>query len=174
MKLTKLHRQAFVKAVIQDLPQIDYEAMAHKFVREKAVEALPPQLRPVALDDKLNSYLTMETMWFDNHRTGIGATRVFGGGRSGGFSLKAKDQATLDKIMESAQHQREERARMEERMNGVIAACTTVKMAKTHLPEFAKYLPEEVEKTNNLPAIANIVADLTKMGWPKDKQTATA
>lgn len=173
MKLTKLHREAFVRAVIQDLPQIDYEAMAHKFVREKAIEALPAKLRPVALDAKLNDYLTMETMWFDQHRTGISAVRVFGGGRSGGFSLKAKDQATLDKIMGSAQHQREERSRMEERMSGVISACTTLKMAKTHLPEFEKYLPKETEKTNNLPAIANIVADLTKLGWPKDKTPAT-
>ena len=172
MKLTKLHREAFVRAVIQDLPQIDYEAMAHKLVQEKAIEALPAKLRPVALDKELRTYLTTDTMWFNQHATGIGNCAVFSG-RGGYFRLNDKDQITLDEIMASAQHQRDERKRMEERMAGVIAACTTVKMAKTHLPEFEKYLPKEVEKTNNLPAIANIVADLTKLGWPKDKTPAT-
>jgi hypothetical protein len=40
----------------------------------------------------------------------------------------------------------------------------------TRLPEFEKYFPaEDAPISKNLPALANMVADLTKLGWPKGK-----
>ena len=90
------------------------------------------------------------------------------------FRLSAEDQKVLDTIIGNAERQRQHRESLKEKISGVIAGCTTVKTAKARLPEFAKYLPEEVEKTQNLPAIANLVADLTKLGWPKDAAQAAA
>lgn len=173
MKLTKVHREAFVKAVLQDAPQVNYEEQAHKFAKECAIEYLPAQLRQFALSENTQDYLSMETIWFNQHFTGICPVRVFAS-RNKSFAFKADDRKKLDKIEKLAQAQIEQRQALKERVAGVIASCTTLKIAKERLPEFAKYLPEEIEKTQNLPAIANIVADLTKLGWPKDKPPVTA
>lgn len=173
MKLTKSHRQAFVKAVMQDVPTVNYEDELHKFARQCAINYLPPQLQAMALDKDLSLYFNHDTVWFDHHRTGIGAIRVIAS-RSNNFHFKAEDGKVADSIMAKAQQQRIDREALKERIEGVIASCTTLKTAKERLPEFVKYLPEEMEKSTTLPAIANIVADLTKLGWPKDKQLATA
>lgn len=172
MKLTKAHREAFVRAVMQDVPQIDYATQAHKLVKDANLASLPPQLRPIALDKELSIYLKRESYWF-GHDLGISSVSIFSMGHSY-FKLKDKDDKALDKIKAAAEKQIEQRKALEERVSGVINSCTTLKIAKERLPEFVKYLPEEQEKTQNLPAIANIVADLTKLGWPKDKQPATA
>ena len=38
------------------------------------------------------------------------------------------------------------------------------------LPEFEKYLPADEQKAlRSVPVVANLVADFTKAGWPKDK-----
>jgi len=173
MKLTKIHRQAFVRAVMQDVPTVNFDDQIHKFVKERAIEYLPPQLRPVALDKDLSGFLSMDTMWFEQHRTGVGAVRVFAA-RSGGFRLNDKDQAHISKLMNEAERQIEDRKSLQERIEGVIASCITLRQATERLPEFVKYLPAEQEKTNNLPAIANIVADLAKRGWPKSATPAAA
>jgi hypothetical protein len=173
MKLTKVHRQAFVTAVMQDVPQFDYEKVLHAFLKERSVEYLPAQLRAAALDKELSQYLATESAWCNHHSTGISACTVFSKSR-GCFRLTPEDKKIADKIMRDAERQIDERAALKERIQGVIASCTTVKMAKERLPEFVKYLPEEIEQTKNLPAIANIVADLTKLGWPKSAQKAMA
>ena len=49
-------------------------------------------------------------------------------------------------------------------------SCTTRKALANLLPEFEQYLPEDTPAAiRSLPAIANIVADFSKAGWPKDK-----
>lgn len=37
------------------------------------------------------------------------------------------------------------------------------------MPEAEKYLPKEAKSSTNVPAVANVVADLVKAGWPKGK-----
>lgn len=58
------------------------------------------------------------------------------------------------------------------KLTAAIAACFTLKQAKERLPEFVKYLPTDRDSTgtSNLPAVANLVADLVQLGWPKDKE----
>jgi hypothetical protein len=52
-------------------------------------------------------------------------------------------------------------------LRGAIEACSTYKQLMTRLPEFEKYYPKPDAPTANLPALANVVADLSKLGWPK-------
>ncbi len=54
------------------------------------------------------------------------------------------------------------------KLQGAIEGCTTRKALMTRLPEFEKYYPaEEAPMSKNLPALANVIADLSKLGWPK-------
>ncbi len=57
-------------------------------------------------------------------------------------------------------------------LRGVVEGCNTVKQLKEALPEFAKYAPHEEATSKNLPALANVVAEFSKAGWPKDSRPA--
>ena len=52
-----------------------------------------------------------------------------------------------------------------------MSGMTAWRWNRGDLPEFAKYLPKAVAKTDNLPAVANLVADFVKAGWPKEQAT---
>lgn len=57
---------------------------------------------------------------------------------------------------------------LQTRLKGVAYACTTRKQLEEALPEFSSYLPEEEAKAaKNLPAVANVLSDFVKAGWPK-------
>jgi hypothetical protein len=51
----------------------------------------------------------------------------------------------------------------------IVEGCSTLKQLQTLLPEFVDYMPTEAAPTKNLPAVANMVSDLSKLGWPKGK-----
>ena len=53
------------------------------------------------------------------------------------------------------------------KLETAIMACNSLAALKKLLPEFIKYFPTEDQPTQNLPAVANLVADMTKLGWPK-------
>jgi hypothetical protein len=52
-------------------------------------------------------------------------------------------------------------------LQATVESCSTVKQLNDRLPEFKKYFPTIEKPVANLPATANLVADLTKLGWPK-------
>jgi hypothetical protein len=52
-------------------------------------------------------------------------------------------------------------------LKGVIESCSSLKQLNERLPEFKKYFPTEEKPVANLPALANVVAELSKLGWPK-------
>lgn len=173
MKLTKIDREAFVRAVMQDVPKVDYTEQARKLVLDDSIEQLPAQLRQFALNKDTNAFLRTDSYWAYQ---GFQKSFTVFTARSGSFSLTKKSQAAFDKLAEQYKAQKEQREALEQRVSAVIAGCSTLKMAKERLPEFEKYLPQDRgdSKTPNLPAIANIVADLTKLGWPKSMQKAAA
>ena len=49
-----------------------------------------------------------------------------------------------------------------------------LKVKRFHDDEFEKYLPKDTTSTgvSNLPAVCNLVAELVKAGWPKEKESA--
>lgn len=165
-RLTKYQREAFVSAVMQDVPSVNYEAQAHKLVKDAAIAVLPPQIQAIAADKKLCHHLETSSHWFGYHHGNFGSVTVFGG-RNQDYMTK-EVQETLDAIILLEKAQQERLDDMRSKLNAAIMSCTTDKMARERLPEFIKYLPEAEEKTPYLPAVANIVADLIHLGWPKD------
>lgn len=45
MRLTNYMRDAFVKALMQDVPQIDYDQQIRDLAMKRCVERLPPKVR---------------------------------------------------------------------------------------------------------------------------------
>ena len=57
MRLNKYHKEAFVEAVLQDLPSTDYDEIAQKLVRESFVEKMPAKVRAVHDDKDIRHWL---------------------------------------------------------------------------------------------------------------------
>jgi len=83
------------------------------------------------------------------------------------------------KLLEALKEKKEAQDKMhrdlEAKLMAAANSCTTRKALVDLLPEFEKYLPAgQAEACKTLPAVANIMADFVKAGWPAGKQGATA
>lgn len=164
MRLTKSDKDAFVLAVVQDIPKIDYQEQVRTLIYEDSIAQLPAKVQVIARDKALSHYLVTGSYW----RTSFGSIRVFGA--SGGNFMPSKEvQAKVDKLNELHNEQEKRLDEARAKLRGAIEPCTTLKVALERLPEFETYLPKQQEKTVYLPSIANLCADLSKLGWPKDK-----
>ena len=169
MRLTKSDKDAFVLAVVQDIPKIDYQEQARAMIYEDSIAQLPAKVQAIARDKTLSHYLEMGNHWHNP----FGSVRVFEP-RGTCYNSTKEVQA---KVIELSKLHNEQEARLDEaraKLRGAIEPCTTLKIALERLPEFEQYLPKQQEKTIHLPSIANLCADLATLGWPKDKQLTPA
>lgn len=174
MKLTNTIRNAFVRAAMQDVPDVDHAELIRKAVTEAALRALPASVRKVHDDAATRRFLGETFLTF-------GGVSVSVPGRDGEWrkpetqlpKLSAKDQGVINDLVKKHDEQESTRKDLERRLHGAAYSVSTRKALVDLLPEFEKYLPEDDAAANRtLPVIANIVADFTKAGWPKGKKAA--
>lgn len=167
MRLTNFDRDAFINAVMDDVPSIDYQTQADKLARDGLEQSLP---------DDLLAVIKKYPQHFDVERVGtphpLNSVAVRGPFKYESLEKLPKLEAEIKKLATKAQAQKEARRDLRSKIHGAIYGCTTLKAAQERLPEFVKYLPQDRDGkiTANLPAVANLVADLTKAGWPKGKK----
>lgn len=168
MKLSASDRDAFVTAVMGDVPRIDYEGQAKDMVRAECVAKLPPKVRALWDDKELRGFVRCDSYQHVYGFTGSVAVPPVG------YTMTAATTKKVKALADKHAAQRKQRDALRDKVKAVIQGCTTLKQARERLPEFAKYLPAERGSTGatDLPAVANVVADLTKAGWPKGKETS--
>lgn len=156
MKLNKYTKQAIVRAIMNDVPQPD-KTKRHAAVQAAIVKAMSPECRKVY--NKTPSALATCYLGDISYDGCNWHTRDVIKGDVPNETIKAIIKPYED---EDEAH-REARAQLEAAVDG----CSTLNALKKAFPEFEKYLPTEAKPTKNLPALANVVADLSKLGWPK-------
>ena len=153
MKLTKYTKQSIVRAIIHDLPPIDKEARATA-IKDAIVKTMSSEVRkllktnPTALRTANVEYANPDR-WYQEVVVGD----------------VTKDQ--IKAIIAPYEKQEQERKDAERKLIAAFESINTLKQALTTFPEFKKYYPTEAEPTKNLPALSNVMADLSKLGWPK-------
>lgn len=170
MRLTKTHREAFVRAAMNDVPKIDYREKIQEVIQKHLENIAPPAIIKAYKDPKTKGYFRPDwmqtTRWNNDHFYLIP------------IGYAGHPPSVIEKINELKAllgKQEDEMNGLEKKLKGAIAAFSTRKAAAAAMPEFEKYLPEECEPTTkNLPALANLVADLIAAGWPKQKAEAEA
>lgn len=169
MRLNKYHKDAFVEAVLQDLPSTDYDEIAQKLVRESFVEKMPAKVRAVYDDKDIRHWLT--NTWIPMPGS-LGNFYCIADSDLGKVSDAIKDQ--LIEISEAKREQIEKRNAFKSMLEAAIGSCQTREQALGLLPEFEQYLPKDTTSTgvSNLPAVCNLVAELVQAGWQKDKDAA--
>lgn len=154
MNLTQMQKDAIVRAIMQDMPPIDAEARADA-IRDAILKAMSPEIRKL-YDRKPHALRTASVLFVDPGR--MWAAEVVVGDVS---------KEKLDAITRPYATQEAERDQMRKRLFDAFKGIRTLKQAEATFPEFKKYYPTEAQPTKNLPALANVVGDLCKLGWPK-------
>lgn len=154
MNLNKYTKQAIVNAIMADVPPID-KAARTKAIKEAIVKAMSPEVRklykikPEALRHKSVEYTNEYRHWGDDLPVGDVTNEK------------------LKEIIAPYHKQEEERRAMKHKLESAFEGIRTLASALKTFPEFKKYYPTEAQPTKNLPALANVTADLSKLGWPK-------
>lgn len=155
MKLTKLTKEAIVRAIMNDVPRPD-QNKAKADIQAAAVKAMSPLVRKV--------YKEQPNALCKYH---VGSYNY---GFDYSFDVVCGD-VDMEPVMKPYADAREQRRKARHQLEGAVMACSTLKQLESTLPEFKKYFPTEQQPTKNLPALANVVADLSKLGWPKKPGT---
>lgn len=151
MKLNKWQKQGIIQAIKDDIPEPDYDLTAADFQTALA-EAMSPEVRqiykthPKALCSK----------HFDPHPNHWYREFVVG-------------DAEGDEVIKPFHLIRDTHLNAVAALAGVVNGCSTLKQLQAALPECIKYMPTEDAPSKNLPALANVVSDLVRLGWPKPK-----
>lgn len=182
MRLTNSQRDAFVLAVLHDVPRVDYHIQLKTCVQDYLYQLAPAHIQEAYANPATRKYLTLGSVHI--YREDVGFNDMYlvpyaeHNNRWGRPEMrieldKAEEKPALGVIkalVSSMKAQTAEREALQNKLKQTIYSFTTVKSAREAMPEFAKYLPEIEEKTKNLPAISNLVSDLNKAGWPANKK----
>lgn len=163
MKLTNYIRDAFVVAALQDVPQENYEEAMTKEINRHHMELLKQH----HLDKADPQRMRMRFLHFK------GRMRSFAlAGMDTEDFKKIESDPKIQELLAKHQAQHDKISGLQEKLSSIAYGCTTSKQLIELLPEFEKYLPSERAKTQELPAISNMVGDFLRAGWPKDKKQA--
>lgn len=169
MRLTNLIRDSFIAAAMQDVPKVDYEKQIVALYQRAMLDAMPPEL--VGLYEKHKN-------WFNHqykHVHGVNTSFRVVHPEHENVPLNSEQTKELGVLLEAHKQQRQTRNDLQSKLHSVAYGVTTRKALAEALPEFEKYLPKEEDKpSRSLPAIANLVADFTKAGWPQQQTTVSA
>ena len=164
MRLTKVIRDAFVRAAMADVPQEDYTAKIHKLLQDDAISRLPPKVKAIAQDKELRHFLKTESHYIQGYH--ISNVRVM----HPEYERSPNVNTQVEALLLEAAHQVERMQALRTKLQATADAVTTRKALIDLLPEFEKYLPaDETKAIASLPAVANVLSDFVKAGWPKNQ-----
>ncbi len=164
MKLTNYMRDAFVRAVMDDVPEVDYKQQIRDTARKVVIDAMPAKLRAVWDDPRLQDYLIT-----DHIRVAECMYEYLPTYPNIKDSLDAQAHI-LEALRAKHRAQETQRYELRVKVKAVAYSAKTRKQLAEMLPEFEKYLPvDEAAAIRTLPVVANVVAELMAAGWPKEQ-----
>lgn len=169
--LNKADRQSFVNGVMDDVPKIDYAELIEAEGRKDLEAQLPSAIKKMMQDEVLSKYLNScyATLVGYREMEDHGAITIKTVAHS--FKTTDKFRARRAELMKLHNQQIETRRDLRNKLSATAEICKTDKQLAERLPEFAKYIPKKGSTiTANVPALANLVADFTKAGWPKNNK----
>jgi hypothetical protein len=161
MRLTNTIREAFIQAALDDVPQVDHVEAARSAVMAEAVKRLPVTVAKVWNDPTTRDYIETRHMWISTAGMHLPILDSYD------EKLRADFEKVAKPFVDQHHAQQQMLTALREKLGGVAYAVSTRKALADALPEFAKYLPPEVETSRMVPVIANVVTEFVKAGWPK-------
>ena len=171
MRLSTSMRQAFVRAVMDDVPFVDYDEQLRQLA-QKAVDSYRPAalVRALDLDPSIQDWLNRDYQFISKYSQSF----CLVGAKQSLDRLNADKDFTqaAQNLRKQQQAQLEQRSALETKLKASAQACQTRAQLAKALPEFEKYLPIEAGNSKCLPALANLMSDFMAAGWPKQPASA--
>jgi len=159
MRLTKNMKTAFVRAVMDDVPQIDYYEQIRNAAKDGALSLMPPTV--------LHAY-KKHPEFFETTGRHVGDAGYYYLPIPEKMKLPQTVFAEITRLYDLNAVQNLSRKDLKSKIEAAANACATLKALKDMLPEFEKYMPaDEPAACRTLPVVQNVVADFVKAGWPK-------
>lgn len=169
MKLNQHHKETFVRAVCNALPEVDYMAMANEAALKIAVKNLPKSVRDIYDNVKTRPYVGLCRIYFraDGFSYDRAISIPIGMGEGSIYNVdNHPEYAEVFDLMHQEINQRKVIKDCREKLKGVVMGCSTLKQLKDALPEFEAYMPVQRTTTPNLPAVSNVIAEFVGAGFP--------
>lgn len=151
MKITKYEKESIIRAIMQDVP------------------CTPDSVLKVEIQKLLVASMSAPIQkLYKTHPKALRTEHV--ASWDSGMSYRVEfivGDADVSKAIEPFAAKKKARDDAQKKLAAIVNGCGTLAQLKKMLPEFISYFPTEAEPTKNLPAVANMVADLSKLGWPK-------
>lgn len=172
MKLTNTLRDAYIASALSDVPSVNHDEEIRKLVVADFVDRLPPKVRKVWEDSSTRHYIKTDYGSWGGVSVTVPHPETISYNRCP--SLSPETKARVDALKAERDACSKVRSELTQKLKSAAYGCTTRKQLAELLPEFEKYLPADEAKAirQNLPAVANLVADFAKAGWPKSKSAA--
>jgi len=156
MRLNKWDKASIFRAIMADVPMPDKNKRRTELQAE-IVKAMSPECRKVykSMPDALRTHTVGDLIYNDTNYN------------SRYIVLGDVKQEKLKELCAKYEEQDHAIRKAKNAIKSAIEACSTLKQLNERFPEFKKYFPTEEKPVANLPALANVVADLSKLGWPK-------
>ena len=155
MKLSKLTKEAIVRAIWNEVPEVDDKARKEA-IQAALVELFTPEVKtlyktqPGALKTEYCSYLGCSMGYEDRFIVVADLT-----------------EEQINAVLEPYINEDKGRIEARNKLTALVMGCSTRNQLVKLLPECEKYLPAEASTDRSLPVVANVIADMTKLGWPK-------
>ena len=171
MRLSTSMRQAFVRAVMDDVPFVDYDEQVRELA-QKTVDSYRPAalVRALEIDPSIQDWLNRDYQYIHKYQKSF----CLVGSKQSLDRLNADPDFTqaAQNLRKQQQAQLEQRSALETKLKASAQACQTRAQLAKALPEFEKYLPIEASNSKCLPALANLMSDFMAAGWPKQPASA--
>jgi uncharacterized coiled-coil protein SlyX len=162
---------------MQDVPKIDYAEQMRECLQKAAKAALHPKVRAVWEDNQLRSFIDTCT---EHYYFGVRPNRVLlsvtlpsaASYTLSGYTLPKEVIEKVNELGNAWAVQEKTLSELSDKLTSAAASVSTRDALVKLLPEFEKYLPADAASAQkaNLPALANVVTDFVKAGWPKQNQ----
>lgn len=195
-RLSKQSKEQIINAIMADVPGAPLpfpqflEKLQNAF-KQRILDSLPAPVRQLVDDPETSHYVAFTSSYY-LYWDSMGTERGFSTGQTKRISNPRQhgagtiilpwygdtryfkvDPITAEEIVqytEAVTTRAETRAKLE----SALAGISYRKQFIAAFPEFERYLPKEGAKPSYPVAIANVVADLSKMGWPSPSGSAPA
>jgi hypothetical protein len=185
MRLTKNLKDAFILAVMGDVPKIDYVEKIKQTLEKAAIRYLPKEVGELLKKESTRGYVTVlhlniYSIFTTPHgilrsKFSIGSILVHGKDVPGASASDRHPFITkhvfeeLRKFVEEGNLQLAKRNQLEGKLRSITDSVTTCKSLAEALPELRKYLPQDTEYSpvnRTLPVVIHTMAqDLQEAGW---------
>jgi len=168
MRLTNQLKGAFVNAVIGDVPEVDYVDKARVLLQDHCNQVCPPEvLKAFKIDPSYFKDSNVQMRTEDGSYQGAFTVYLLG---HRAYHDYASEKHPIGKAISAfanlSEIQTQSLKDLRFELKALIAGFHTLKAAQLGLPpDLVKYLPKDEPVTQNLPALAETMANLKRMGW---------